>query len=54
MALSFPGKENPVPWELIKWKYIERFGWTVEYMDALKLKDLHELIQVDDGRAKAR
>jgi hypothetical protein len=33
---------------------VERFGWTLEYVDALKLKDFHELMQVDDGKAKAR
>jgi len=30
----------------------ETFGWTLEYIDALSIADLHEYIQVLDGRAK--
>lgn len=42
------------PFEVIRWQMAERFGWTLEYIDALKIGDIHELIQVDDGKAKAR
>jgi len=42
------------PLEVIRWQMAERFGWTLEYVDALKLKDLHEYLQIDDGRTKAR
>ena len=37
----------------MRWELAERFGWTLEYIDALKLGDLHEYIQVVDGRGKA-
>jgi hypothetical protein len=40
------------PFEDMRWELAEKFGWTLEYIDALKLGDLHELIQVQDGRAK--
>jgi hypothetical protein len=33
----------------------ERFsGWTLEYIDGLSVADVHELIQIDEGREKAR
>jgi len=32
----------------------ERFGWTLEYIDALSLADFYEFLQVDEGRAKAK
>jgi len=32
----------------------ERFGWTLEYIDSLPLGDIHEMMQVDDGRRSAR
>ena len=37
---------------MIRWNLVERFGWTLGEVDALSLGDLHELMQVDDGRAK--
>ena len=43
-----------VPFEVTRWQLAERFGWTLEYIDALNVGDLHELIQIDDGKAKAR
>lgn len=42
-----------LPWEYHVWMMAERFGWTLEYIDALSLARWHELIQVDDGRATA-
>jgi hypothetical protein len=32
----------------------ERFGWTLEYIDALPVSAYHEFIQVQDGIAHAR
>lgn len=40
--------------EMMRWEMVERFHWTLADVDALTLEDLHELIQIDDGRAKAR
>jgi hypothetical protein len=42
-----------MPFEYYRWELAERFGWTLEYIDALKIEDFHELLQVDDGKAKA-
>ena len=38
----------------MRWNLAERFGWKLEYIDALSLGDLNELSQIDDGKAKAR
>lgn len=43
-----------MPYEVTRWRLVERFGWTLEYVDGLSMADLHELIQVDDGKANAR
>jgi len=51
MAFKWGGD---APLEVIRWQMAERFGWTLEYVDALNLKDLHEYLQIEDGRAKAR
>jgi hypothetical protein len=40
------------PFEDMRWELAEKFGWTLEYIDALKLGELHEYIQVMDGRGK--
>jgi len=32
----------------------ERFGWTLDYIDSLPLAELHQFIQIQDGRSKAR
>jgi hypothetical protein len=36
------------------WDMAERFGWTLEYIDSLPLSKLHEYLQIQDGKAKAR
>jgi hypothetical protein len=43
----------PAPLELVVWTMAETFGWTLEYIDSLPLKRLHEWIAIQDGRAKA-
>lgn len=43
-----------MPAEYYRWKLAERFGWSLEYVDSLTMQDFHELLQVDDGRAKAK
>ncbi len=43
-----------MPFELVRWGLVERFGWTLPEIDALSVADLHELTQIDDGRAKAK
>ena len=51
MCLKFDGE---APLELIRWNLAERFGWTLEYVDALSWQDMAELNQIDDGRMRAR
>jgi hypothetical protein len=36
------------------WDLAERFGWTLEYVEGLSMKRLHEHIQIEDGKAKAK
>ncbi len=45
---------HPKPPEYGRWQLVERFGWTLPAVDALPLKDLHDLVQIDDARAKAQ
>jgi hypothetical protein len=40
--------------ELLRWNLAERFGWTLDEIDALSMADLAEFIQIEDGRGKAR
>jgi hypothetical protein len=49
--MSAIGREGQ-PFEDMRWQLAERFGWSLEYIDSLRLGDLHEYIQVMDGRAK--
>jgi hypothetical protein len=39
---------------MLKWKLAERFGWTLAEVDALTVENMHEFIQIEDGRGKAR
>jgi hypothetical protein len=32
---------------------VQETGWTLEYVDALSMADLHEFLQVLDGMSKA-
>lgn len=43
-----------MPFELLRWSLAERFGWTLEEIDALSMSDLEEFLQIEDGRSKAR
>jgi hypothetical protein len=45
---------TPAPSEKTVWDLAERFGWTLEYVGGLSLKRLHEHIQIEDGKAKAK
>jgi hypothetical protein len=49
--LHFRGFE-PAPLELLRWQMAEKFGWTLDYIDALPLSAIHEWIQINDARAK--
>jgi hypothetical protein len=31
----------------------ERFGWTLEYVEELPMRRLHEWLQIEDARGKA-
>ncbi len=50
MGLLFDGEDLPL--EILRWKIAERFGWTLETVDNMKVSDLHEMLHVDDGQAK--
>jgi hypothetical protein len=39
---------------MLRWNIAERFGWTLDEVDALTVSDLFDLFQIDDGRGKAR
>ena len=43
---------QPTPPEYWRWKLAEKFGWTLDYIDALSIGDFNEYIQVADGTAK--
>ena len=43
-----------LPFEYVRWTLAERFGWTLEQVDALSLADLHEFYQVVEGTNKAK
>ena len=42
------------PYELTRWEFVERFGWTLDEVDALSIGDLHEYMMVQMGRSKAK
>ncbi len=42
-----------MPEEWWRWKIAQEFGWPLEYVDALSIKDMHEYLQIRDGEAKA-
>lgn len=44
---------KPAPMAVSRWRIAERFGWTLEQVDALSVADLTELNAVDDGISKA-
>jgi hypothetical protein len=39
---------------LLEWRLVQETGWTLEYIRAMSVKDLHAYIQVKDGMTKAR
>jgi hypothetical protein len=49
--MHYIGREGR-PFEDMRWELAEKFGWTLEYIDSLKLGDMHEYIQIMDGRGK--
>jgi len=38
----------------VVWSLAERFGWSLEYVEALPLTRLMELHEIDEARGKAR
>jgi hypothetical protein len=36
-----------------RWHIARETGWTLEYIDALSVKDFHEYLQITDGENKA-
>lgn len=47
-------RQGDAPAELIKWTMMQRFGWTPKEYAGLTMAELHEYLQVEDGRIKAR
>jgi hypothetical protein len=45
-------KKKAPPYELIRWQFAQRFGWSLEYIDSLTLADIDEYYEVMDGHAK--
>jgi len=39
---------------MLRWILAERYGWTLAEIGALSMADVHEWIQIEDGKAKAR
>jgi hypothetical protein len=46
------GERYGLPWEFWRWQIAERFGWTLDTVDALSMGDLGEWFQIEDARAK--
>lgn len=44
----------PAPFALLRWRIMERFGWTPAEFDSLSMEDLHEILQIDDALGKQR
>jgi hypothetical protein len=40
--------------EFWRWHLAEKFGWHLDYVDTLTMRDFHEYLQVTDGESKAR
>ncbi len=43
-----------MPWEYVRVTMCERFGWKLEYFDALDVHEVHEVLAVWDGMDKAK
>lgn len=52
LSLRFPAQAS-APLGLLRWNLAEKFGWTLDYIDALPLSTLHEWLQISGARAKA-
>lgn len=48
------GEREGLPWEFWRWTLAERFGWTLDVVDALSMGDLHAWFQIEDARVKER
>ncbi len=42
-----------MPWEFWRWELVKETGWSLEYVDALSVKDFQEWVHVRDGKRKA-
>lgn len=40
--------------KLLRWKLVKLTGWTMDYVDSLNMGLFYELLQIEDGLAKAR
>lgn len=43
-----------MPLELLRWTMAERFGWTLDTVDALTVEQITEFAEIEDGRNAAR
>jgi hypothetical protein len=44
----------PAPIELLRWQLAEKYGWTLDYIDGLSVRDVHQHIQIQDAKYKAQ
>lgn len=42
-----------MPLEFWRWELVERYHWTLDYVDTLSLGDLREWFEIGDARIKA-
>jgi len=43
-----------MPFEYIRWRLAEDFGWTLDYIDNLSMAEVEKWLQVEDGKGRAR
>ena len=47
------GQPVDIPLRYWRWKFAEKFRWTLDYIDNLPMGELYEYIQIADGEVKA-
>jgi hypothetical protein len=54
VTIALGGYGGEVPFEYYRWLFAERYGWSLEYIDNLKLSDFFEWVQIETGKSKAK
>lgn len=52
--MGWVGANSGLPWEYWRWEIATQTGWSLEYVDALTMADVHEYMQILDGVSKGR